>query len=153
MIQPQDHDLHRLTYLSSAPDEVSQQQLDAILEASRANNPRQHVTGLLLYHDCQFFQALEGPRAQVEEIFARIKADRRHNGCLVLESRSVESRFFDKWSMAYKSVSSLGAAEKQNFLDLTGVRGRYAASEAVDGARTRILMDSFLSSLRDVDLD
>jgi hypothetical protein len=153
MTQPQDQDLHRLTYLSSAPDDVSQEQLDAILEAARTNNPRHHVTGLLLYHDRQFFQALEGPRPQVEEVFARIKTDRRHRGCLVLESRSVESRFFHKWSMAYKSVSGLGAAEKRNFLDLTGVRGRYAASEAGDNAQTRILMDSFLSSLRDLDLN
>jgi hypothetical protein len=152
MTHPQDAGLHRLTYLSSTRDDVHQEELDAILEVARANNPRHHITGLLLYHDRQFFQALEGPRQQVEQVFARIKTDRRHNGCLVLESRSVELRFFDGWSMAYASVSELGAAEKQNFLDLTRVRGRYAGSEANDDARTRILIDSFLSSFRDLDL-
>ena len=152
MTQPQDAGLHRLTYLSSACEEMSQSDLDAILNAARENNRRHEVTGLLLYHDMQFFQALEGRRPQVEQTFARIKADRRHKGCLALESRSVELRLFDGWSMAYRSIGEFNISQKQNFMDLTKVRARYTASEPDGDARTRILIDSFLSSLRDLDL-
>jgi hypothetical protein len=152
MLPPPDAGLHRLTYLSSALAEMSQGQLDAILEVARANNPRHDVTGLLLYHDMQFFQALEGPRPQVEQVFARIKGDRRHSGCMVLESRAVTERFFAGWSMAYKGIAGIDTSRKQNFLDLTRVRSRYAAGEPNADISTRILLDSFLSSFRDLDL-
>ena len=152
MTQPQDAGLHRLTYLSSARDEMLPAELDTILEAARENNRRHEVTGLLLYHDMQFFQALEGRRPHVEQTFARITADRRHKGCLVLESRSIESRLFDGWSMAYRSIGQLNTSQKQNFLDLTKVRARYAKGDTNGDVRTRILIDSFLSSFRDLDL-
>ena len=144
--------LHRLTYLSSARDDIPPSELVSILETARDNNRRRHVTGLLLYHDMQFFQTLEGPKAHVDEIFAAIKADRRHSGCLILESRSVAARCFDGWSMGYRRAADLDASQKENFRDLTSIRGRYAGSEPNDHSRTRILIDSFLSSFRDLEL-
>lgn len=152
MNQPQNAGLYRLTYLSAARDEMHREELDAILDVARENNRRHEVTGLLLYHDMQFFQALEGGRQQVEQVFGRIKADRRHTGCLALESRPVEQRLFDGWSMAYRSIGELDTAQKQNFLELTKVRGGLAKTDANGNASTRILIDSFLSSFRDLDL-
>ena len=142
--------LHRLTYFSSASEEMSQAQLESILKAARANNSRHDVTGLLVYHDLQFFQALEGPRANVEKIFKLIAADPRHKGCLVLESRPVDQRIFDNWSMGYKSAGDLDSAQKQSFLELTTIRGNFAESAAGDHSNTWILLDSFLSSFRDL---
>lgn len=147
-----DAQLYRLTYLSSARDEVPLSELDAILEVAREKNSRRQVTGLLLYHDMQFFQTLEGPQAEVEQIFNVIKTDRRHGGCVVLESRPVAARCFDRWSMGYKKVGDLNSSQKQDFLDLAGVRGRNAANVPNGDARTRILIDSFLSSFRDLDI-
>lgn len=146
-------DLHRLTYLSAAQKEITGADLDAILETARANNGRHDVTGLLIYHDMQFCQTLEGPWAEVEPLYNHIKKDPRHTGCIVLERRPVAERFFNGWSMAYKNVSELGATQKRNFLDLTGVRGQYASPGAKDDARTRVLIDSFVSSFRDLDLN
>lgn len=152
MTQKQLTGLHRLTYFSSASEEMSEAQLESILEAARDNNPRHGVTGLLLYHDLRFFQALEGPRAQVEEVFKLIAKDRRHKGCLVLESRAVETRIFDRWSMGYKSGGDLNSSQKRSFLDLTKVRGNFAESAASDYSNTWVLLDSFLSSFRDLHL-
>ncbi len=152
MTHQQDADSYRLTYLSSSPGEMVQPELDAILEVARENNHRHEVTGLLLYHDMQFFQTLEGKRQDVEQVFTRIKADTRHNGCLALESRSVESRLFDGWSMAYKSIGELNASQKQNFVDLTKVRSHLLLDGTNGRAHTGILIDSFLSSFRDLGL-
>lgn len=152
MTHQEDSGLYRLTYLSSSPGELVQPELDAILKVARDNNRRQEITGLLLYHDMQFFQTLEGKRQDVEQVFTRIKADRRHNGCLVLESRSVESRLFDGWSMAYKSIGEFNASQKQNFIDLTRVRSHPVLDGTNGRAHTGILIDSFLSSFRDLGL-
>lgn len=54
--------------------------------------------------------------------------------------------------MAYRSIGELNTSQQQNFLDLTKVRARYTASEPDGDAHTRILIDSFLSSFRDLDL-
>ena len=98
----------------------------------------------------QFFQTLEGKRQDVQQVFTRIKADQRHNGCLALESRFVASRLFDGWSMAYKSIGELNASQKQNFVDLTKVRSHFAPDGTNGNANTGILIDSFLSSFRDL---
>ena len=129
-----------------------QSELGAILDVARENNRRREVTGLLLYHDMQFFQVLEGRHPQVDQTFARIKMDRRHNGCLVIESRAAEARLFDGWAMAYRSIGELNTSQQRNFLDLTKVRARYTAGQPDGDTHTRILIDSFLSSLRDLDL-
>lgn len=152
MTQKQSTDLHRMTYFSSATEEMSPAQLDSILEASRENNPRHGVTGLLLYHDLRFFQALEGPRAQVEEVYIRIATDRRHKRCLVLEFRPVETRIFERWSMGYKSGGDLNSSQKRSFLDLTKIRDNFAENAAIGGSETWVLLDSFLSSFRDLQL-
>ena len=152
MTHPQDNGLHRITYLSSAVEQMLPAELDAILEVARENNRPREITGLLIYHDAQFLQALEGPGRHVKAVFARIKADRRHTGCLTLESRAVESRLFGDWSMAYRRASKFSAAQKKNFLELTSVRSQLATRDPNKDARTPILIDSFLSSFRDLDL-
>jgi hypothetical protein len=147
------HDgLHRITYLSSALDQMTQVELDAILDVARENNRPREITGLLIYHDAQFLQALEGPGRHVEAVYGRIKTDRRHTGCLALESRAVESRLFGDWSMTYRSDSDLSAKQKKSFLDLKAVRSGLAMATPDKDPQTRILIDSFLSSFRDLDL-
>jgi len=151
MTGAQDSDLHRLTYLSSSCDAMPADELDAILDSSRRNNSRHGITGLLMYHDMQFFQTLEGSRHELEELYARIVRDRRHSQCLRLEFRPVADRYFADWSMAYRSFGEFAPADKQNFLDLTRLGRRYRGGEESGDLRTGILIGSFLSGLRDLD--
>jgi hypothetical protein len=53
----------------------------------------------MLYDDW-FAQVLEGPKTAVEDLFARIKADPRHDSVRLHEADSVPKRLFDKWAMA-----------------------------------------------------
>ena len=47
-----------------------------------------------------FAQVLEGPQAVVEALYARIKADRRHEAVRVNEAAPSPRRLFGKWAMA-----------------------------------------------------
>ena len=57
-------DFIQLLYLSNAKPELKQEELDSILRVSRANNPSQDITGLLVFANGVFIQVLEGPEKQ-----------------------------------------------------------------------------------------
>ncbi len=73
----------------------------AILEASRRNNARDAITGLLYSDSERFLQALEGPADRVQATYARIQADPRHSGITLLSRRPIIERAFGGWAMAH----------------------------------------------------
>lgn len=106
-----DEDLCVLAYVSSAVRPFSREALVALLEGSRQRNATVGVTGLLLYHDGNFMQALEGPRTAVRTLFDRIERDPRHRGTLVLLDQPRPDRYFPEWSMGFRDVSSADMPE------------------------------------------
>ena len=101
-----------------------------ILLASRRNNDRDCITGLLYADGRRFLQVLEGPQDAVERAFARISADPRHCAIVVLSRRAVEAREFGDWAMAHRTPGSDGDAVLAQIADrLSGaapsVRGTF----------------------------
>lgn len=74
-----------------------------ILAASRRNNARDRITGLLFFNGKRFLQVLEGEEAIVDTTFRRIQQDGRHYGLVVLSNREVAVREFGEWAMAYRT--------------------------------------------------
>lgn len=142
-------DLHRISYLSSARRSITKADLDAILDVSRRNNAAAGITGLLLFHDGSFFQSLEGIEGAARQTFARIRGDQRHRGIIVMESRPVAERLFRRWSMAFKPIDDLSAAQRQDFLGFAEASDHFAGPASA-GDPTAILIDSFLASFRDL---
>lgn len=92
--------MRQLVYISTLR---SGESVDAeqILAQSRRNNARDRVTGLLFFDGKRFLQALEGEEGAVNAAFARIQADARHYALVVLSNRTIASREFGEWAMAY----------------------------------------------------
>ena len=107
--------LHRLVYLSSLTGSPDRLDLDGLFRAARTKNSAEDITGLLLYHDGNFFQVLEGPRENVLACYDRIQADRRHTGCVTLLSEEIGSRMFSEWQMAYVPYTDLSPAHQRVF--------------------------------------
>jgi len=78
-------------------------------------NTKTGVTGLLLYHDGNFMQLLEGDTSQVMATFDRIKKDPRHTGCITLVNEPVSERLFSDWSMAFRNLDSEEIRSKPGF--------------------------------------
>ena len=97
--------LTSLVYVSSAVELFSRAELLALLETSRRNNAPVGITGLLLYKDGNFMQVIEGAKAEIDKLQARIGRDPRHEGMLTLTERRIEQRQFSDWSMGFKNLS------------------------------------------------
>lgn len=91
----------QLTYISTCRTQIDRPMLDDILTASRRNNDRTGISGLLLAGGRRFVQALEGPEREVMETYKRILADPRHFAAVELSRRTVEAREFGAWAMDY----------------------------------------------------
>ena len=64
-----------LVYVSAAKNQLPDFDVGEILRQSRNNNAKQGISGILLYSDGNFMQALEGEKEAVEQTFARISRD------------------------------------------------------------------------------
>jgi Sensors of blue-light using FAD len=98
--------LYFLVYVSAAVTWFSPSELRALLDSSRASNERAGITGMLLYKDGNFMQALEGEEAAVTSLKARIEVDRRHHGLVTICRGHAEARQFAQWSMAFVDLDA-----------------------------------------------
>lgn len=99
--------IYRLTYLSEAELPFDGDALTQVLTSARRNNAAAEVTGLLVFHDGRFLQVLEGPRANVLEIFEKIGRDPRHHTLRLLDAGDHPGRAFGQWRMGYAHPDTL----------------------------------------------
>lgn len=91
--------LWRLLYYSSIPDQVTREDIKAILLSSRRNNGALGITGALCMGGDYFLQAIEGPRPAVEQLYARIRSDSRNAGVVLIAEGPADRRLFGDWTM------------------------------------------------------
>ncbi|WP_158437921.1 BLUF domain-containing protein [Naasia lichenicola] len=104
-------------YVSTATVPFSDEDLVELLSDARATNAELGVTGLLLHHDGQFMQALEGPEPAVRSLLKTIADDPRHKSVWVLWESPIEDRTFGDWSMGFRSVSDESLRDIPGFAD------------------------------------
>ncbi len=102
--------LVRLLYASRAASPLTPSVVDAILEQSRENNPREGITGLLCFSEDVFIQVLEGGRDEVCELFNAIVRDTRHNSVRILSYEEIPARRFGGWIMGQVNMSKVNPA-------------------------------------------
>lgn len=86
--------LYRVLLVSETVGTTGQSALSraAILGASERNNRRDEISSAMLFHDGQAAQMLEGMRADLDRLIARLGADRRHRNLRVVGDRPVMQR-------------------------------------------------------------
>lgn len=114
-----------LTYVSSAVSPFSKEALVELTNQSARDNKLLGITGMLLYKDGNFMQALEGPEENVRRVHAKIAVDPRHRGLITLLQGPSEVRQFPNWAMSCRDLTGFnpaGVASYNEFLNspLTG---------------------------------
>ena len=104
--------LSRIIYSSQAAPGLGLAQQRAILERARRSNEKLGITGILLYCEGRFVQAIEGERSDVSALFQRTSADRRHLQVTLLEVSDEEERLFGEWEMKFVSLTQAQTRER-----------------------------------------
>lgn len=95
-----------LVYVSAAVTWFSARELRVLLDQARLSNAQLGITGMLLYKDGNFMQALEGDEREVRALEARIAVDRRHQGMVTLTTGHSPQRQFSDWTMGFYDLNA-----------------------------------------------
>lgn len=98
-----------MVYASVAACPFTEDGILELLAVARRNNAANGITGMLLYHDGFFMQAIEGDAEQVDRLFDRIKRDRRHKMVVIVHEEKAVGRVFADWRMGFSYLQAAGA--------------------------------------------
>ena len=117
--------LHQLMYISRRREHVSDTEvLDGIVLPAMRKNRSLDVTGCLWFDAHAFVQILEGDQAVIDELFAAIGCDERHEDVLLLDHRPVSERVFERFAM--RIVDAHDLPEMGELHDILAGNGRRA---------------------------
>ncbi len=131
--------LSHIIYVSSTKNVLSEKALSNLLESFKSNNLKHGITGMLLYHDGNIMQLIEGPQDKIDQLYRNITADERHCGIITLIKEEISTREFGDWSMSYKNISGI---EPDGFSDFIKV-GSFPDVEAPIVGKAKKLLLSF----------
>ena len=98
---------HQLIYISRPTIKITAAVLLDILKKSENKNHPHQISGLLVFHNGQFMQLMEGEKKAVRNLFETVKHDPRHTDVeIVLEVDSPE-RCMPAWAMGFSMSDSV----------------------------------------------
>jgi len=136
-----------LIYGSTAVKPMTEAEILELLEKARVKNERLGISGLLLYHDGNFLQVLEGEDQTVKELFEEIKQDERHHSVMEFGTYPVPERRFASWEMGFLNIQTMPREEVggySHFLN-DSINTRKAAD---DLTRADVFLRVFKDSIR-----
>ncbi|MDA0664218.1 MAG: BLUF domain-containing protein [Proteobacteria bacterium] len=93
--------IYHVVYVSTAVRPLADADLEDLLKQSRLRNFIHGITGILIYDDGKFIQALEGPKVKIDALVRTIRGDRRHRDVTTLFVTENDNLDFPGWAMAY----------------------------------------------------
>lgn len=96
--------LTRLIYTSHTVGRIEAQDIKQILHSSREWNLEHDVTGILCHSHSRFLQYIEGGRGAVNDAYARIIKDNRHQSLIILDYTAIDQLEFKDWSLGFASI-------------------------------------------------
>ncbi len=93
--------LYEIIYVSVAPGDMAAAELSSLMDKAREHNARRGITGMLLYHNREFMQLLEGEEAEVKALYDAICDDDRHQQVYKMWEGPIAERNFSSWSMGF----------------------------------------------------
>ena len=97
--------LHCLVYTSISNQKILDDDMKYFLPDIRQKNQLRQVTGMLLYLDPFFIQALEGEETVINPLFNTIKKDPRHSKVTLIYKKPIIERHFADWTMGFSKIS------------------------------------------------
>ena len=103
--------LYQLVYSSVLKQSLTQSQTNALVENAQRANQAAGITGILMMDDGIVVQWLEGNKAAVRALWARLQHDPRHHCIVELLHREYQGkRLYPDWSMHQASLQDMLAS-------------------------------------------
>ena len=97
--------LIRMFYVSTAVGPLTTTVTGTILRSAQAFNADNGITGVLCQGQGVWLQVLEGPRSQVNTLYGRISADKRHKTVQTISFEDITRRRYGVWAMAHVKLT------------------------------------------------
>jgi hypothetical protein len=94
----------QMLYVSRAAGPQTTTVTASILATAQAHNKLHGISGVLCQGQGLYIQLLEGERALLNKLYARIVADTRHKDVELLHLSEIAQRRFAEWSMAHVAL-------------------------------------------------
>jgi len=136
-------ELFSLVYVSFASHLMTDKDLEEILVVARKTNEKLHISGMLLYRNRFFIQAIEGKQDDVMALYEKILNDPRHNNVIIVDTLSITKRAFIGWHMGFNKLSDTApdGIEDDGYTDfLDNPTTEYFIAQP---DRAKILLNSF----------
>lgn len=134
--------LHRIVYVSSSHDELTDTELQEILITSRAYNSKRNITGILIYNEGNILQILEGTKKDLRTLFGIISQDSKHHSCIILQDTPSITRCFSDLHMGFKSVSHIEFLQLSGYFDFR-TKNLPLINDNMD-SNVRTILESFI---------
>jgi hypothetical protein len=132
--------MFQLVYVSSSVKPFSNEELLQLLVKARQNNEKLGISGMLLYKDGDFMQALEGDEAKVRSLSAKIATDPRHKVVYTVLQGPCAEREFPDWSMGFRDLSLVDPREVPGYSTFLDSPLRAAAFKESAAACRKLLL-------------
>ncbi len=97
--------LTRMLYVSTAVGPVTTSVTGTILRSAQAFNAKNGITGVLCQGQNVWLQVLEGDRPELDALYGRIAADKRHTNVQLVTSEDITQRRYGAWAMAHVNLA------------------------------------------------
>ena len=132
--------LIRMFYVSTAVGPLTTTVTGTILRSAQAFNADNGITGVLCQGQGVWLQVLEGPRSQVNTLYGRISADKRHKNVQTISFEDITRRRYGAWAMAHVKLTDADP--------MLGVNASAAAFDpyATTGERVMSQIDALIAA-------
>jgi hypothetical protein len=133
--------LVRLLYASRATEPTAPEAIHDILRQSHAHNPAQGITGILCQSNKIYLQVLEGGRAPVNALYAKLLRDPRHTDVVLLHYQEITERRYAGWTMGQANLARANPSTLLRFSDLPELN-----PHNLSGSNSMALMDELMAT-------
>ncbi len=119
-----------ILYISIMHRDYNEIELEEMLKTFRFNNNKHNITGLMLYHEANVIQYIEGSDEHITKLYDNIKNDPRHSYIITLLCHKsleddVSEKIFKDWNLGFSKIN------KENFIEFTKLNFEECASASL----------------------
>lgn len=99
--------IRSIVFFSTAAVPMSGGDLESLGKECAEQDSHVGITGMLLHKNGSFLQVMEGSKAVICDMFARISADPRHTNVCKISDRTIPHREFAGLAVSFKNLDEL----------------------------------------------